>query len=503
MTAVSGSPLVGQQKTGYVTQQIRANSSKNLLAKLAQERLEKARSKRYQVNADSLLDFIPSVSQELTRPYYLKPFTDLLEQACDPGAVRAVVAAPPQHGKSLTALHAFLWLAIRYPGMKHAYITYSKERADYVSRQFQVLAESIGLEPDGRLSDVRLKGGTEIRFTSIGGSLTGFTVNGLLLVDDPVKDRADAESPTLRRTTAEWFVDVARSRRHPKTSIICMATRWHPEDLSGELIASGYPYINLKAIAEGAEDDAGTVTSDPLLRKTGQSLFPEFKPPNFFQEERKDEYSWNSLYQGEPRGRGSYVFQWLDKGDQSTSYSPVPVSAYERMSIGIDFAYTAKTSSDYSVAVVIGEIGNTLHVVDVVRVQVETRHFRERLILLKAQYPIATCCAYVAATEQGGIEFIREAGISIKGLIAKQDKFMRAVPVAAAWNSHTFKLPKTAPWLDTFEAEVCGFTGQSDKHDDQVDAFAAAFDGMGPKPSAWQPPILGGLDIEYRGIGMG
>lgn len=492
----------GYEKT-TVKDRIREGSSKNLLKKLARDRLEKVRSKRYEVNANSLLDFIPSVSPDLLRPYYLKPFTDLLEKACDPGGIRAVIAAPPQHGKSVSALHGLLWLAIRFPGMRHAYITYSKERADYVSRQFQVLAESIGLQPDGRLSDVRLKGGTEVRFTSIGGSLTGFSVDGLLLVDDPVKDRADAESPTIRRTAAEWFIDVARSRRHPKTSIICMATRWHPEDLSGELISSGYPYINLKAIADGPTDEHGTVTSDPLLRKTGQSLFPEFKPPNFFQEERKDEYSWNSLYQGEPRGRGSYVFQWLDKADPESSYAPVPVSAYERMSIGIDFAYTAKTHADYSVAVVIGEIGNTLHVVDVVRLQVETRHFRDRLMLLKAQYPIATMTAYVAATEQGGIEFIREGGISIRGLIAKQDKFMRAVPVAAAWNSKHFKLPKSAQWLDTFYAEICGFTGVADKNDDQVDAFAAAFDGLGPKPSAWRPPILGGPDIEFRGIGMG
>jgi predicted phage terminase large subunit-like protein len=499
--------MVAEQKTGFVREQIRANSSKNLLTKLARERLEKVRSKRYEVNSSSLLEFIPSVSPRMATysptPYYLAPFLDKLEAACEPGGLRIVFAAPPQHGKTEAALHGFLWLALKYPGMRHAYVTYGKERADAVSRQFQILADSIGLECEGRLSDVHLKGGTQIRFTSIGGSLTGCPVDGLLLIDDPVKDRSDAESPTIRRTAAEWFIDVARSRRHPKTSIICMATRWHPEDLSGELIASGYPYINLKAIAEGATDESGTVTSDPLLRKTGQSLFPEFKPPNFFQEERKDEYSWNSLYQGEPRGRGSYVFQWLDKGDQTNSYAPVPVSAYDRMCIGVDFAYTAKTHADYSVAVVIGAIGDTLHVVDVVRVQVETRHFRDRLLLLKAQYPIAKVCAYVAATEQGGVEFIREGGINITGLLAKQDKFMRAVPVAAAWNSRQFKLPLAAQWLDTFTAEICGFTGVSDKNDDQVDAFAAAFDGLGPKPSVWQPPILGGVDVEYRGIGMG
>jgi hypothetical protein len=112
--------------------------------------------------------------------------------------------------------HGLLWLAIRYPGRKHGYVTYSSERAEYVSAAFQRLAEIAGLEPEGRLSDVRLKGGTEIRFTSIGGSFTGFTVDGLLVIDDPFKDRADAESPTVRRKTHEWFVDVARSAAIPR-----------------------------------------------------------------------------------------------------------------------------------------------------------------------------------------------------------------------------------------------------------------------------------------------
>jgi hypothetical protein len=37
-------------------------------------------------------------------------------------------------------------------------------------------------------------------------------------------------------------------------------------------------------------------------------------------------------------------------------------------------------------------------------------------------------------------------------------------------------LPKQAPWLNSFVSEVCGFTGVKDRHDDQVDALAAAFD---------------------------
>lgn len=482
---------------GYVAEQIAKQRAKLLFPAVAAERLarrkaeeaaalakQKANEARSTLEGLALVQFVPKVSEHLLAPKHLAPFAEVLEQACEPGQLRVVVAAPPQHGKTELIVHALLWLAIRYPGRKHGYVTYSAERTEYVSAAFQRLAESIGLEPEGRLSDVRVKGGTEIRFTSIGGSFTGFTVDGVLVIDDPFKDRADAESPTVRRKVVEWFTDVARTRRHRKTSIICMATRWHPEDLSGELIQRGYRYINLKAIAEGQVDAAtGRVANDPLGRKPGEALFPEIKPADFFVEERQDDYSWQSLYQGEPRGRGASVFAYPDVSNDELWYDKLPLESRERphrTCIGYDFAYTAKTHADYSVGLVLTAIGGLYYLREVVRAQEEPRAFRERLKLLAAQHPNARGAAYVATTEQGGVEFVKEAGIRIEGLSAQKagDKFTRALPVAAAWNTGRVLLPKRAPWLEAFLQEVTAFTGIKDRRDDQVDALAAAFDGL-------------------------
>lgn len=483
------------QQSGFVSRKISDASSKNLLRNLARERLEKIRKAESNLSIEnlSLLDAIPVLSPHLMRPTWMGPLTRIFERACDPGGGRDVGAAPPQHGKTETIEHGFVWLAVRYPGLRHGYATYSAERAEYVSAHFQRLAERAGLEPEGRLSDVRLKGGTEIRFTSVGGSFTGFTVDGLLVIDDPLKDRAEAESPTIRRKAIEWFTDVARSRRHPKTSILVVATRWHPEDLSGELISRGYPYTNLKAIAEGTPAPDGTVSGDPLGRRPGESLWSEVKPPEFFTEERGDEYTWQSLYQGEPRGRGHEVFHWPDLTDGSKFYDTLP-GGPARFCIGADFAYTAKTHADYSVAVVLAQVGGTHYVVDVIRMQVEPRLFRDRLSLAHAERPDSRVCAYVASTEQGGIEFIRDAGIPALGLSAAKagDKFTRAMPTAAAWNTGKILLPRSAPWLDAFLSEVCGFTGVKDRHDDQVDALAAAFDGL--RAENWQSPDWTYLD---------
>jgi predicted phage terminase large subunit-like protein len=466
-----------------------------LLTRLARERLEKIQAAESTLSIEklSLLDAIPILSPHLMRPHWMAPIAELIEKSCEPGGMRNVSAAPPQHGKSQLIEHGFCWLAVRFPGRRHGYVTYSAERAEYVSAEFQRIAERAGLEPEGRLSDVRLKGGTEIRFTSVGGSFTGFTVDGLLVIDDPLKDRAEAESPTIRRKAVEWFTDVARSRRHPKTSILANATRWHPEDLSGELIARGYPYTNLKAIAEGAIGADGRVEGDPLRRFPGESLWTEVKPPAFFLEEREDEYTWQSLYQGEPRGRGKSVFHWPDLADNTRFYDSVPTLP-SRICIGADFAYTAKTHADYSVAVVLAQIGGTYYVLDVIRRQVEPRVFRDELRLAHAERGESRVCAYVAATEQGGIEFIKEAGIPVLGLSAAKagDKFTRALPSAAAWNTGRILLPKSAPWLDAFLQEICGFTGVKDRHDDQVDALAAAFDGLAAEN--WQSPDWTYLD---------
>jgi predicted phage terminase large subunit-like protein len=123
--------------------------------------------------------------------------------------------------------------------------------------------------------------------------------------------------------------------------------------------------------------------------------------------------------------------------------------------------------------------GDEHFVLDVVRVHEEPRDFRERVRNLTKLYPGARASAYAAATEMGGIEFIRDGGISIEAHVAKVDKFSRAIPVAAAWNTGRVKVPRGAPWLNAFVSEVCGFTGVKDRHDDQVDALAAAFDSAG------------------------
>jgi predicted phage terminase large subunit-like protein len=90
---------------------------------------------------------------------------------------------------------------------------------------------------------------------------------------------------------------------------------------------------------------------------------------------------------------------------------------------------------------------------------------------------------YTSTTEKGLADLLREeSGFRITGEVAKGDKFVRAQPVAAAWCAGNVLLPRKASWIGEFVTEVCGFTGVHDRHDDQVDALAAAFDRLHAPP---------------------
>lgn len=467
---------------------------------MATTKLRQFRAAQASTDRISLLDYVPRISPSLERPDHLAPYAELLEQACawndnakrvavlkpppeaEPSAeevlepLRVVVAAPPQHGKTELALHALCWIATRSPGLRHAYVTYNAERAEYVSRKFQRLAEEAGLEPQGNLSDVRLKGGTEIRFTSVGGSLTGFTVDGLLLVDDPFKDRAEAESKRRRRTIDDWFTDVARTRRHKHTAIVVMATRWHPEDLSGVLIKKGYRYVNLKAIAEGPANDNGEVLGDPLGRKLGEALWPSHKPPEFFEEEKRDAYSWASLYQGEPVPRAGKIFR------EPAQYAELPRAGYRR-AFGLDLAYTDSTRADWSVCVegIIDDKGR-IYILNVQRAQVEATSFALTLKANKSAHPNAPMRWRASGTEKVAASFFKRQGIDIKVRPVVSNKLTCSLDTAKEWNGGEIMVPDTehfpAPWLPAFLDVVLNFTGQDGDVDDDVDALISLRDEL-------------------------
>ncbi len=188
---------------------------------------------------------------------------------------RLIVLAPPRHSKSTHVAQAFpAWYLGRRPSESVIVASYSAELAEAHSRRAR-----------GYVADPRYPFETRIAADSsavnrwattdgggliaagVGGGLTGHGAD-VLVVDDPVRDREAADSPTIRESTWRWWSEVALTRCQPGAVILLTQTRWHQDDLAGRILnapgADEWTLLRMPALAEEEED--------PLEREEGEAL---------------------------------------------------------------------------------------------------------------------------------------------------------------------------------------------------------------------------------------
>jgi predicted phage terminase large subunit-like protein len=451
--------------------------------------MEAARARLQAVKADkppetfteALMDFIPRVTPRWEKPLHLKPYVDALENLY--GQERRIVfSAPPQHSKSQTTAHFLVHHLLKHPETRNAYATYSATKAERVAYDAKNIADRAGLSlQTDNLNLWRTKQGGQVLWTSVGGAMTGEPIDGVLIIDDPIKDRKDAESATIRQNQKDWFHSVAETRLHNGASVVVMMTRWHSDDLSGYLVKHAkFELINLKAIA----DERRPVGDD---RNPGEALW-EAKHPIARLRKLQIVNPWNfaSMYQGEPQPRGSARFKDV------SYYTELPTRGF-RIVYGVDLAYSEDTRSDWSVCLELwavppprGYAKNEddhleweFYVTDVIRKQVEAPAFT---LTLRAKQSRSSSRFhwYASGTEKGAGTFIKQKGIPLHIMDPNgRDKLMRSEKTAECWNASRIHVPEDAaanPWVDLFLEEVANFTGVKDVHDDQVDALVAAVD---------------------------
>lgn len=234
---------------------------------------------------------------------------------------KVLITMPPRHGKSRRAARwAPLWYLARHPDHRVMIASYSADLADdhgrWIRDAIVSYGDQVGLhlhagskaanrfdlaDEDGN----RIEGG--LVTAGVGGGLTGKGAH-LAIVDDPIKDSADAESPTMRRRLWDWWTSVLNTRVEPGGSIIVIQTRWHEQDLAGKILegedADDWIRLDLPAICD-AEDD-------PLGRKIGEALWPLRYGRKALAKIRKavGERVWWSLYMQKPRPLEGGVWKW-------------------------------------------------------------------------------------------------------------------------------------------------------------------------------------------------
>lgn len=361
----------------------------------------------------------------------------------------------------------------RNPRLTVGYATYGQTLTRSSSNKIRKLASLAGITLESAtVGEWRNPQGGGVLSTSVGGALTGYGVD-IMLIDDPYKNRIDAESLAYRSRVQDWYNDVVFTRIEPGGSIFLFMTRWHPEDLSGYLInEKGFEYLQFPAITVDAQGQE-------------HSLWPERWSLEEMQAKRAGThaYTWESLFMGNPRPRGQRVF-----GDANV-YTTKPIVF--RTAFGIDLSYTKKTTSDFSVVIEMQKQGKYFYVTNMIRQQVRAPEFKTVCFELHKAKPEAIGWRwYAAGTETGTADFfaLGEDRVPLQVMPPLGDKFTRALSYAAAWNAGLILVPAGEPWVEDFLAEHASFTGVGDKHDDIIDAAVAAFDLLDSSKSSTIDP---------------
>ncbi len=452
--------------------------SKNSVQKVvARHQSEISSGENREAPPTSIYDVMAKLSPHLTKPVHFDPYVRSLDRAILEGGVELCFHGPPQHGKTEISKHAYIFAAIVKPGRTHAYTSFSDDRAQYIMGQIVTLAQLAGLNPRTKDGILFLDGGTAIKFGGCGtGALTGWPLpaGSLHIIDDPIKDRVEANSPTIRERRWDWMIEVAESRKHPGASTVVMMARWHLDDLSGRCHDRlGWEYIRIPAICDSADD--------PIGRKIGEALFSQLHPIEVLLRRRAQEpIKFEGLYQGNPREIGDALF------GPPTFYDSLPekgepyVTAY-----GADLAYTEKTRADWSVLIRGRRYlwSGFVYLTGVWRKQWQADKFNA-LMRTHIQMELGRCIWFCASAELGTAQLIRGTLPSFTGILAqgRGDPYARALPVAEqGWNEPNQKIliPRLAGWKEAFVKEVADFTGVEDAHDDQVAALAGLWHALG------------------------
>lgn len=435
------------------------------------------------------LGCVPRLSPHLSEPYWLAPLADVLRRmflaSCGLGPpVRACVSVPSQHGKTSEIEAALItWIEHRLQDSL-LYVTYNEDSARDRGREMRDLAQVAGIpiRDDSRSIvtwDTPQGGGIRCR-ALVGGQITGMKGLRCIVIDDPYKDRAQAESAAWRKQVRQALTGNVISRLHPRTSVLINHTRWHEDDLIGWLKKS--------------HPDRWEFHNLPAINDAGEALWPEGQPLSLLAEKREmSEYDWWSIYMGQPRSREGKVFQGVRYFDTLPSH--------RRVAIGVDLAYSGKTSADWCVAVVMAESAGRYYVLDVIRRQVSAPVFAASLIQLQRSYPGAPTLMYASGKDWEQVEVMKKLGVSISAKRASADKFTRAQPLSAAWNDRVSPagiiereglvyLQAGAAWLGQYTSVLMDFSGKGDDHDDDVDATVAAFDALPSSTASIGPSVV-------------
>ena len=420
-------------------------------------------------------DWLPIVSPKLTWTWKHQQFLyKALARVTSGECKRMIICMPPRHTKSETVTVRYSGYRLEQnPSMRVIIGAYNQRLANKFSRKIRRLVEPrLGLSKDcKKIDEWETPEGGGVLAAGVSSGLTGMG-GDLIIIDDPVKSREEAESEAYRERCGDWYNDDVSTRFEPGAAVILIQTRWHEDDLAGRLLQAAreggeqWEVVNLPALAE---------TDDPLGRAEGEALCPERYPREELLsiQGRLGARSFAALYQQRPvpEEGGLFKKEWF-----RNVVEPEAVPDKLRWVRYYDLAASTKASADFTASAECAFAADgTLYIRDVQRGRMEWPDAKKlikvtMLLRPRTRYGIEEAMHGLAAVQ----ELRRERGIahiSLTGIRVDRDKKSRALAWADRAAAGKVALVR-GPWMTDFLNEVLSFP--FGKHDDQVDAVSGA-----------------------------
>lgn len=305
-----------------------------------------------------------------------------------------------------------------------------------------------------------------------------FVVEGFIahncIIDDPIKNADEANSPTYRDKLFGWYATTLRPRviGNPN-GILLTLTRWHEDDLAGRLLeyaekdreAEQWEVLCLPAIKEGLP-----TADDP--RAEGEALWA-----NRFTVEHLRAVkatipgaAWTSLYQQRPSApEGSII-----KRDWLRYYDTLP-DTIDRWWQSWDLTFDETEAGSYVVGQVWAQTGANCYLVHQYRDRVDFSASVAQVENVTKAYPMAL--RKKVEKKANGAALLSVLKNKVQGLVPVTplgDKPRRLMAVSPLFEAGNIWLPKreNAPWVGEYIEELVTFP--KSKYDDQVDATSQA-----------------------------
>ncbi len=390
---------------------------------------------------------------------------------------RLMLLLPPGHAKSTYASVLFpAWWFTRHPATSVISACHTADLADHFARRVRSLVLEhtatlgYGLAKDDRAaSRWRTTARGEYYGAGIRGPITGRRAD-LVLLDDPVKSHAEADSSAARDSLWNWYRSDLSTRLKPGGRVVLIMTRWHEDDLGGRLLDTDptWNVIKLPALAE---------LNDPLGRSPGEALWPEWEDEAALERKRRSvgKRIWQSLFQQDPAPDTDALFATTKI--QVVDTAPPIIKEIRAWDLAATLPGEGR-DPDWTVGLKLAVTENKQYfITDVIRLRAGPTEVANTIVATASQDGPSVTIGLPQDPGQAGKQQIawltqRLSGYRIRASPETGSKLTRATPAASAVDAGLVSLLR-ATWNRALLDELREFP--QGRKDDQVDSLSRAF----------------------------